>query len=93
MVLAIAALDFFMHALLYLTLEDAGTSWLVKVGDLKNVRSIDPVVSAAAHDMIAFDIELVDWDLSRTVMSASRQGGCDMDAHIGVRRRVNAGGT
>lgn len=54
-----------MHALLDFALEDAGSGRLVVVGDLEDVGSVDPVVGAPAHYMVARDIALVHWHLGQ----------------------------
>lgn len=75
LVFAIAALDLLMHALLHLSLQDSRSCWFVEAGDLQNVGGIDPVVGAASHDMVSGDLELVDGDLGRLVMSRHGRGG------------------
>lgn len=52
-----------MHPLLDFALENTGPGRLVEVCYLEDVCRIDPVVSAASHDMVAGDIELVDGNL------------------------------
>lgn len=74
LVLAIAALDLLVHALLHFALEDAGARRLVVVGHLEDVGGVDPVVGAAAHDMVAVDIALVDGDLG-SVSGLSQASG------------------
>ena len=73
LVFAITTLDLFVHALLDFALEDAGSRRLVVVGYLEDVGRVDPVVGAAAHDMVAVDIALVDGDLQAGFVSASSQ--------------------
>lgn len=63
LVLSIAALDLLVDALLDFALQDAGARGLVVVGHLEDVRGIDPVVGAPAHDMVAVDIALIHGDL------------------------------
>lgn len=75
LVFAIATLDLLVHALLHLALEDAGSRRLVIVGYLEDVRSVDPVVGTAAHDMVAVDIALVDGDLRRVSAGGGRRVG------------------
>jgi hypothetical protein len=60
LVFSIATLDLFVGSLLDFPLEDACAGGLVEVGDFENVCCVDPVVGAAAHDMVALDVELVD---------------------------------
>lgn len=54
-----------MSVQLDLFLQHSGTGRLVEVRNLEDVRSVDPIVHSAAHDMIAVDIELVNGNLSR----------------------------
>lgn len=63
LILPIPTLDLLMDALLDFALEDAGSSRLIVVGDLEDVGSVDPVVGAAAHYMVARNIALVHGDL------------------------------
>jgi len=67
LVLAVPALDLFMDALLDLALEDARAGRFVEVGYLEDVRCVDPVVGAPAHDVVATHIKLIDGDLPMTV--------------------------
>ena len=85
MVLAVAALDLFVDALLDLALEDTGTGGLVVVGNLEDMGSIDPVVSTTAHDMVSCDIELVD----RHLLGSTTADEEDQAAYIAVRGRVD----
>lgn len=79
LVFAISSLHLLVHALLDLALENAGASRLVEVGDLQDVGCIDPVVGAAAHNMVAGNIELVDGDLRAAMMSALAVGCVERD--------------
>jgi hypothetical protein len=63
LVLAVAALDLLVDALLHFALEDAGARRLVEAGDLQDMGCIDPVVGATAHNMVAGYIGLVDGHL------------------------------
>jgi len=64
LVFSIATLYFFMCSFLDFSLEDACAGWLVEIGDFENVCCVDPVVGAAAHDMVALDVELVDGNIT-----------------------------
>jgi hypothetical protein len=64
LVLSISALHLLVHALLHFALEDTGSGGLVIVGNLEDMCSVDPVVGAASHNMVAVDIALVDRDLA-----------------------------
>lgn len=63
LVFAVSSLHLLVDALLYLALKDAGSTGLVIVGDFQNVGSVDPVVGAASHAVVAFAIEFVYWNL------------------------------
>jgi len=63
LVLSVSALHLLVHAFLHFALEDTGSGRLVIFGDLQDVGSVDPVVGAASHDMVAVDIAFVDRDL------------------------------
>lgn len=80
LVLAVPALHLLVDALLDLALEDAGARGLVVVGDLEDVRCVDPVVGAPAHDVVAVDIALVHGHLEEQV-SASSPGGAAHSSH------------
>jgi hypothetical protein len=69
LVLSVAALHFFVYAFLDFALEDSGPGRLVEVGDFEDVGRIDPVVGAAAHDVVAGDVELVDGDLQKGMLA------------------------
>lgn len=89
LVLSIAALDLLVDAFLDLALEDTGARRLVVLGYLEDVGSIDPVVCATAHDMVAVDIALVDGDLGNMVSGrASWQSHGVGRTYIAVCRRV-----
>lgn len=60
LVFAVSTLHFLMNPLLHLPLQDTGSRRLVEVGYFKDMRRIDPVIRATAHDMVAFDIDFVD---------------------------------
>ena len=77
LVLAIAALNLFVHAFLHLALEDARASGLVVVGDFEDVGCVDPVVGTTAHDVVAIDIAFIDRDIAirGRVDLAIRRGG------------------
>jgi hypothetical protein len=62
LVFAVASLHLLVHTLLYLALQNTGPARLVVVGDLEDVGSVDPVVGAAAHDVVAIDVAFVDGD-------------------------------
>ena len=59
LIFAVSSLHLLMDAFLYFSLEDAGAGGLVVVGYLEDMRRIDPVVAATAHDMVAIDVELI----------------------------------
>lgn len=63
LIFAVSTLHLLMHTLLHLALEDTGPGRLVVVGDLQDVGSVDPVIGATAHDMVARDIAFVHWNL------------------------------
>lgn len=63
LILSISTLHLLMHAFLNFALENAGTGGFVVVGNLQNMRRIDPIVGATSHDMVAINIAFVDWDL------------------------------
>ena len=63
LILAISALNFLMYTLLYLSLQDPGSLWLVVIGNFEDVCCIDPIVLTASHYMAASDTELKDGDL------------------------------
>lgn len=69
LVFAITSLNLFVHTLLHLALENAGSAGLVIVRDLQDVCSIDPVVGSAAHAVVALAVVLVDRDLSASMIS------------------------
>lgn len=71
LVFAITSLDLLVYAFLDFSLEDAGAGGLVVVGYLEDVRRVDPVVAAAAHDMVAIDVELIHTILSAYVRKAT----------------------
>jgi hypothetical protein len=75
LVLSIAALHLLVHALLHFALEDAGPGGLIVVGYLEDMGSVDPVVGAPSHNMVAVDIAFVDRDL-RCVSSLSQTARC-----------------
>lgn len=55
-----------MRVLLHIPLENARASGLVEASGLEDVRSVDPVVVAAAHDVfleVGAELELVDGNL------------------------------
>ncbi len=55
-----------MDIFLYIPLENPCTGWFVEAGGLQNVGGIDPVVLAAAHDMlfeVGTELVFVDGDL------------------------------
>lgn len=59
LVFAISTLHLLVHALLHLALQDTRARRLVVVGDFEDVRRVDPVVGAPAHDVVAADIVFV----------------------------------
>jgi hypothetical protein len=63
LVFAIATLHLLVDALLHFPLQNSRTRGLVIFRDFEDVSSIDPVVSATAHHMVAVDSILVDWNL------------------------------
>ena len=63
LILPVSALNFFMDALLYLSLQYACTCWLIVAGGFQYVRCVDVVVGPTAHDLVAIDRVLVDRDL------------------------------
>lgn len=71
LVFAISTLDLFVYTFLDFPLKDACSCGFVVVGYLQDVGSIDPVVSATSHDMVAVHIALVDRNLA--VVSARSQ--------------------
>lgn len=70
LILSIATLHLLVNALLHFALEDTGSGRLVVIGYLEDVGCVDPVVGAAAHDMVAVDIALIHGDLSGSIRSA-----------------------
>ena len=71
LIFPIASLHLLVHSLLHLSLQNPRTSRLVVVGDLENMRSVDPVIGASSHDMIATNIEFVHRDLTVISMRQS----------------------
>ena len=50
LIFAIATLNLLMHLLLNLALKDSCTGGLVETSGLEDMRSIDPIIVAAAHN-------------------------------------------
>lgn len=57
MVFAIATLYLVVDSLLYFALKYTSSCRLVIIGDLQNVRSVDIIVGAASHNMVAVAVE------------------------------------
>ena len=53
-----------MVLLLHLPLQNAGAGGFVLSSDLQDMRRVDPVVLAAAHDMIVVDSVFIDGDVA-----------------------------
>lgn len=64
LIFSVSTLHLFMHILLHFALKHSCSRWLIKVGDFKDVRRIDPVICATTHHMVSLYIELVYWDLT-----------------------------
>lgn len=60
LIFSVTTLHLLVYPLLHFALKDAGPGRLVVVGDLEDVGGIYPVIGASAHDMIAFNSELID---------------------------------
>lgn len=75
LVLSISTLNLLVHAFLHLPLQDSGSRRLVVFGYLKDVRRIDPVVLASAHDMVPFDRVFVDGNLIACEQSRNQGQG------------------
>ena len=60
LVFSIPALHLLVDALLHFSLENSCPRGLVIIGHFQDVRRIDPVVGASAHDMVGSDGVFVD---------------------------------
>jgi hypothetical protein len=63
LIFAIPSLDLFMHPLLNFPLENPRSRGLVESGKLQDVSSVDPIIRPPSHDMVARNLEFVDWYL------------------------------
>ena len=63
LILSITSLNLLMYTFLHFSLQNSCSLRLVIVGYLEDMRSIDPIVLAASHDMVSIDIEFKDGDL------------------------------
>ena len=64
LIFPIPPLHLLMHPLLHLPLQNPRSRRLVIVSHFQDVRRVDPVVGAAAHDMVAVGVVFVDRDLA-----------------------------
>lgn len=64
LIFPVSTLDLLMHAFLHFSFQDPRPRGLVKIGYFEDMCGIDPAVGPPAHDIVAVDIELVDWYLS-----------------------------
>lgn len=63
LIFSIPSLHLLVDAFLHFSLENSCPRRLVIVGHFQDVGRIDPVVGAAAHDMVGTDGVFVDWNL------------------------------
>lgn len=87
LIFPISALHLLVDTLLNFSLEYACSSGLVIAGHLQDVGSIDPVVGATAHDMVAVNIVLVNRHL-RPVRHVSGEGAEGRCSHCYTWRSI-----
>ena len=63
LIFPISALYFFVHTFLHFSLEDSSSSWFIVIGDLQDMRRVDPIVGPTTHDVVSSDIVFVHGDL------------------------------
>ena len=63
LIFPVPALYLLMNPLLHLSLQDSSPRGFVVVGDFEDVGSVDPIVAAPAHDMVGWEVKLIDGDL------------------------------
>lgn len=63
LIFAVASLHFLMNTFLHFSLQDSSSRGLVKPGDFKDMRRVDPIVGSSPHQALAFHFELVDRNL------------------------------
>lgn len=63
LILSVTPLDLFMDTFLNLSFQYPCPSGLVVVCYFENMRCVDPIILATAHDMIPAHIEFIHWDL------------------------------
>ena len=64
-----------MHAALDLALENTRARRFVQAGDLQDMGGIDPVVTAAPHDTVGTELELVHRNLVAITAQVNSLGG------------------
>lgn len=74
LILSISALHLFMHALLYLALQDTRADALLILGRLEDVSRIDPVIPPPSHDVDpGFRRKFINRDLQQSLARRSKQ--------------------
>lgn len=72
LILSIAPLYFLMYPFLNLPFQYTRSSWFIIVCHFQDMRCVNPVILAAAHDMILFNIEFVHRNLGIEVSAVTK---------------------